>query len=56
MLKKIKKFFVMSFVNARWAYFHVSPMYIKFRVSRDSGGYFQHVKNGTIHANYRWVD
>lgn len=53
----MKKLLIMSVVKLRWAYFHVSPRYVKFYM--DSGhteAHFQHVKTGAIHSNLVWVD
>lgn len=53
----MKKVLIMFLVKLRWAYFHVSPSYIKFYVSNDSDeAHFQHVKNGSIHSNLVWGD
>ena len=53
----LKKALIMTLVKLRWIYFHVSPRYIKFCVSHDDGeSYFQHIKTGEIHCNFKWVD
>jgi len=49
----MNRFIIMFMVHLRWAYFHISPMYIKFYMTADEP-WFQHKRNGSIHCNYRW--
>lgn len=51
----MRKCIIMFFVKLRWAYFHVSPSYIKFTMS-GSEYHFQNVKTGEIHSNYIWTN
>ncbi len=46
----MSKFLLHAFINIRWAYFHINPMYIKFYVEVEP--WFQHRTNGSIHCNY----
>lgn len=46
----------MTMVKIRWAYFHIHPSYMKFKMSADSESYFQHSKTGEICCNFTWND
>lgn len=48
-------FLLKAFIKIRWAYFHVSPMYLKFYMTADEP-WFQHKRNGSIHCNYTIID
>ena len=53
----MKKNLIMFLVKLRWLYFHVNPRYMKFGMGGGSNEYhFQHVKNGSVHSNFVWVD
>lgn len=49
------KYLLITVLKARWAYFHISPMYIKFSMS-DTESHFQHRSSGVIESNYIWED
>ncbi len=48
--KMMSKFLLHVFINIRWTYFHINPMYIKFYVEVEP--WFQHRTNGSIHCGY----
>ena len=53
----MRKIIVMFLVNLRWAYFHISPSYIKFYMDAErKEAHFQHVRTGQIYCNFVWVD
>lgn len=53
----MRKSIIMFFVKIRWLYFHVSPSYVKFYMdSSKTEAHFQHVKIGSIHSNFIWLD
>ena len=45
---------LMSYVHIRWAYFHVSPSYMKFGIDKEA--HFQNIKTGEVVSNYIWED
>lgn len=51
----MKKHIIMLMVKFRWAYFHMSPNYIKFYMTMDEC-HFQHRNTGVIHSNLVWVE
>lgn len=53
----MKKLLIMTIVNIRWFYFHISPMYVKFYMdSERTEAHFQHIKTGQLHCNYSWSE
>ena len=51
MVSMICRAYIKCVLKIRWAYFHVSPMYIKFSMDK-SEFHFQHRVDGSIHSNY----
>ncbi|CAM0088503.1 hypothetical protein VPHK567_0243 [Vibrio phage K567] len=49
-MNKLIRAILWLFIQARWAYFHISPSYKKFYMIADEA-HFQHLKRGTIHSN-----
>jgi len=49
------RLYILRFIlSVRWAYFHISPSYIKFYMdSERTEAHFQHKKYGTLHSNYK---
>ena len=45
----IEVIFLILYLKIRWAYFHVSPRYIKFYMT-DTEAHFQNAKTGAIHS------
>lgn len=57
MMEKMKRILIIGLINLRWAYFHVSPRYIKFYMGGGSDeAHFQHIKTGAIHSNLVFAD
>lgn len=56
MIDKIVKLLIVSALKVRWSWFHVSPRYIKFKMSEDSETYFQDMKTGDIVCDYRFAE
>lgn len=48
----MRKMILKFVLRVRWAWFHISPRYVEFKMTKDSESYFQDMKTNAILCDY----